>query len=104
MVTAGSRLSAAYRTAVPAETLRGRVEQAVAILQSLGGLPEPEESDGRHTIRSFDCPVAEVAGRHPEVCRLMETFLADILGVPVQQHCQTQPVPRCDFEIGGGGP
>src|SRR4051794_14940702 len=63
---AGNRLAADYRPPVPAKTLRGRVEQAVAVLEALGGLPEPEQSDGRHVIRSFDCPVAEVAAGHPE--------------------------------------
>lgn len=101
---AGERLAAAYRPAESALTLRGRVEQAVAVLEMLGGLPEPEQSDGRHAIRSFDCPVAQVAAHHPEVCRLMETFLAALVGAPVRQHCQTRPVPRCYFEIGDTRP
>jgi hypothetical protein len=36
---------------------------------------------------------------HPEVCLLVETVLADLVGVPVQQRCQTQPTPQCYFEI-----
>jgi hypothetical protein len=27
-------------------------------------------------------------------------MLADLIQVPVHQHCQTEPVPRCHFAIG----
>ena len=39
---------------------------------------------------------------HPEVCRLVETLLADVLGLPTQQRCQTDPAPQCIFEIETG--
>jgi hypothetical protein len=29
----------------------------------------------------------------------VETLLADIIGAPVQQRCQTDPVPKCYFEL-----
>jgi predicted ArsR family transcriptional regulator len=95
----GHRLAAAYRPAVPADTLRGRVEQALTVLGALGGLAESGADDGKLVIRSFDCPLAVAVAGHPEACRLVETLLADILGVPVHQRCQTAPSPRCYFEV-----
>lgn len=97
---AGRRLAAAHRPPAPAATLRDRVEQAVAVLGALGGLAEPDHSDGKLAIRSFDCPLAGLIASHPEVCLLAETLLAEIVGVPVRQSCQTGPPPRCYFEIG----
>ncbi len=77
-----------------------RADRALALLREFGGFCEPERQDGKVVLRCFDCPLAVVAVGHPEVCRLMETALADLLGVPVRQHCRTAPVPQCHFEIG----
>jgi predicted ArsR family transcriptional regulator len=100
----GHRLAAAFRPAARADTLRDRVEQAITVLGDLGGLAELERDDGKLIIRSFDCPLAVAVAGHPEVCRLVETLLADILGVTVRQRCQTEPSPRCYFEVGADGP
>jgi predicted ArsR family transcriptional regulator len=96
----GHRLAVAYRSPVQEDTPRDRVEQAIAVLGELGGLAELERDDGKLVIRSFDCPLAVAVVGHPEVCLLVETLLADILGAPVQQRCRMQPAPQCYFEIG----
>ena len=96
----GYRLAASHRPAVQAKDLPGRVAQAVALLGEWGGFCGSEGGDGRIILRCSDCPLALVVAGHPEVCRLMETVLADMLGVPVRQRCQTEPPPRCNFEIG----
>jgi predicted ArsR family transcriptional regulator len=100
----GRRLAATHRPDTPAGTLRERVEQAVSVLGSLGGLAEPEQADGKLVIRSFDCPLTALVESHPEVCLLVETFLADLIGAPVRQSCQRQPTPRCYFEVGTAAP
>jgi predicted ArsR family transcriptional regulator len=98
--TVGHRMAAEYRRAVPADGLRERAELAVSVLGSLGGLAELEGGDGRFVIRSFDCPLAVAVAGHPEVCRLVETLLAEVIGAAVHQRCQTEPVPQCYFEVG----
>jgi predicted ArsR family transcriptional regulator len=96
----GRRVAANQRSAVQAENLKDRITQAVTVMRELGGMAEAEEEDGKPVIRSFDCPLAVAVAGHPEVCRLVETMLADLVGVPVRQRCQTEPVPQCYFEIG----
>ena len=97
----GHRVAEEYRPAVPAGGLRERAELAVKVLVSLGGLPELEEAgDGKFAIRSFDCPLAMAVAHHPEVCRLVETLLADVIGAAVRQRCQREPALQCCFEIG----
>jgi predicted ArsR family transcriptional regulator len=96
---AGHRMAPNYRTPVRAGRTRDRVEQALTVLRELGGYCESERQDGKVALRCFDCALAPVVEGHPEVCRLVETVLADVLGVPVHQHCRTGPPPQCYFEI-----
>jgi hypothetical protein len=35
--------------------------------------------------------------RHPEVCRLAETFVSDVAGVPLHECCDRGPSPHCCF-------
>jgi predicted ArsR family transcriptional regulator len=102
--TVGHRMAAEYRPAVPADGLRERAELAVSVLGSLGGLAELEGDDGKFVIRSFDCPLAVATAEHPEVCRLVETLLADVIGAAVHQSCQTEPAPPCYFEVAATDP
>jgi len=97
--TVGHRLAPTYRPAVQASRPQERIRQAIAVLRELGGFCEEEGQDGKVVLRCFDCPLAVAVVGHPEVCRLVETVLADVLGMPVQQRCQTDPSPQCTFEI-----
>ncbi|MFL5243008.1 MAG: helix-turn-helix transcriptional regulator [Gemmataceae bacterium] len=95
----GSRLAPSYRPANRAGPLPERIEHAIEMLRQLGGFCKSEAEDGHIVLRCFECPLAVAAMDHPEVCRLIETLLADILSTPVQQRCQTNPTPQCRFEI-----
>lgn len=97
--TIGHRMAPNYRPAVQAGRRASRPEQAIAVLRELGGFCESEKQDGKIDIQCFDCPLAPVTLGHPEICVLVETVLADILGVPVQQRCRAEPTPQCRFEI-----
>jgi predicted ArsR family transcriptional regulator len=96
----GHRLAAAHRPEVQADNLSDRVAQAVTLLGDWGGFCRSEGQDGQLVLRCSRCPLALVVAGHPEVCRLVETVLADLLSVPVQQRCQAEPAPQCYFEIG----
>jgi hypothetical protein len=37
---------------------------------------------------------------HPELCLLVETMLAQIIGLPVQERCDRRESPRCFFLVG----
>jgi len=100
--TVGHRLAPSYRPAVPAEQPQKRVEQAISVLRELGGFCKSEGGNGKITLRCFECPLGLVVMGHPEVCQLVEALLADVLDLPVQQRCQTEPAPQCYFEIERG--
>lgn len=84
---------------VPADGVRVRLEAAVGVLNELGGLAELEESDGSSIIRGYSCPLAAVVPDHPEVCRMAETLLIELVGVPIYEHCDRGERPRCCFEV-----
>jgi predicted ArsR family transcriptional regulator len=100
--TVGHRLAANYRPAAPARRAHEYVSQAASVLRELGGFCEGERQNGKVVLRCFECPLAVAVASHPEVCGMMETLLADVLGVPVRQRCQTGPPPQCRFEIEAG--
>jgi len=76
-----------------------RLEAAVNVLNELGGLAELEERDGTVVIRGYSCPLAAVTPDHPEVCRMAETLITELAGVPVREHCERGESPRCCFEV-----
>ncbi len=79
---------------------RVRAEEAVAVLNELGGLAELEERDGGPAIiRGYGCPLAAVTPDHPEACRMVEALIAELAGVPVRERCERGGKPRCRFEV-----
>jgi predicted ArsR family transcriptional regulator len=78
---------------------RARTEEAVAMLNELGGLAELEEHDGDLAIRGYGCPLAAVTPDHPEACRMVETLIAELAGVSVRERCERGVKPRCCFEV-----
>jgi predicted ArsR family transcriptional regulator len=78
---------------------RARLESTVEVFNELGGLAELEERDGTLVIRGYSCPLAGVTPDHPEVCRMAETLITELAGVPVYEHCDRGERPRCCFEV-----
>lgn len=97
----GRRLAEEHSTR--ADGLHARLESAVRVLNELGGLAELEERDGALIIRGYSCPLAGVTPDHPEVCRMAETMIAELAGVPVRERCDRGERPRCCFEIASAG-
>ena len=93
---AGERVAAA-------DGARTRLEEAVATLNELGGFAELEEHNGDFIIRSYSCPLYSMVLDHPEVCRMIETLLSELTGIPVQEHCDRGGRPRCCFEVASFG-
>ena len=82
---------------------RARVQAAVDVLNELGGLAEIEEGDGTLIIRGYSCPLAAVTPDHPEACRMAETLVTRVAGVPVYERCDRGERPRCRFEVAISG-
>jgi len=85
--------------AVPTDGTRARLEAAAGVLTELGGLAELEERDGVLFIRGYSCPMAAVTPDHPEVCRMAETLVTEVAGLPVHERCERGERPRCCFEV-----
>jgi len=82
------------------ETVENRVQRAMLALESLGGASSVERADGKLSINSVtSCPFDVSVSAHPELCRLAESFLSEVTGLKVQEHCQKGLLPKCSFEI-----
>jgi predicted ArsR family transcriptional regulator len=97
---AGRRLARTFRRAEPSAGTDARVERAEDVLRELGGCCERQSENGTVVLACSVCPLAIAAEGHPEVCRLVETLLAEVVAGPVRNQCQRTP-PRCRFEIAG---
>ena len=80
--------------------LEARVRAASSLLEDLGGLNQVERENGGWVIRGHGCLLAEATHGRPEVCRAMESFLAELVEAPVHECCDRGDRPRCCFEIG----
>jgi predicted ArsR family transcriptional regulator len=95
----GHRLAAGLRGEVDGTDVRERTAQAAAVLGELGGMAKVEEAAGELVIRGADCPLAAVVEGHPAGCRLAETLLSELVGVPVVEHCQRGDQLKCAFHV-----
>jgi predicted ArsR family transcriptional regulator len=76
-----------------------RVEAASAFLEELGALHTVERLNGGLVIRGYNCLLAAAVHGRPEVCRAMQSLLAELLEAPVRECCERGERPRCCFEI-----
>jgi predicted ArsR family transcriptional regulator len=79
--------------------LEKRVQVALKVLAAIGGAAEAEQHDDKVVIQSMGCPLAAAVSAHPEVCRLAEALVAEVVKAPVEEHCNRDGAPRCRFEI-----
>lgn len=93
----GQRLARQWRLA-PGE-LRGRLRDTVELLNNLGGIAELEESEKQYLLQGYHCPFAVLVPAYPEVCKLAQTLLIELLGVPVVEQCQQSESAHCRFTI-----
>jgi len=76
-----------------------RVEAASLLLEELGALNTVEPSDQGLVIRGYGCLLSAAVHGRPEVCRAMESLLAELLEAPVRECCERGERPRCCFEV-----
>lgn len=78
--------------------LRTRAKMASDLLNDeLSAITHVEENS--LVIRGVACPLAAVTGKHPAMCRAMESLLCEILDVQVSECCDRSERPKCCFEI-----
>src|ERR1044072_5344120 len=80
-------------------TLNTRVDNALKVLESIGGAAQVVKHEDKLVIQSSSCPLAAAVTVHPEVCQLAESLVAEIVQAPVHELCDRSNQPKCRFEI-----
>ncbi len=83
----------------PTGNLRSRVARGSEMLNEQLGATTRVEKNGGWIIRGAGCPLAALTGKHPGVCRAMESLVSEVVGAPVRECCDRSERPRCCFEI-----
>ena len=96
---AGTKLAGELSSGRPSGTLRSRVMAASALLNDQLGAVTHVEQNGRYVIRGEGCPLSALTGKHPAVCRAMESLVKEVVGASVHECCERAERPRCCFEI-----
>lgn len=99
---AGRRLAAGQE--IPAGDLETRLRAAVDAIHGLGGSAELMAEDDGYTIKGYGCPLGGAVAGHPQLCRLTETMLEELTGVPLREACERGEQPRCRFQVRNGEP
>jgi predicted ArsR family transcriptional regulator len=68
-------------------------------LGELGGAARVVRGEGKLEIKSENCPFADAVAEHPEVCRMAESLVSEIVKRPVKETCDRTGKPKCSFEI-----
>jgi predicted ArsR family transcriptional regulator len=79
--------------------LEVRVQSALKVLEAIGGAAEIEQHEDKFVIQASGCPLAASVSVHPEVCRLAEALVAEVVKAPVVERCNREGRPKCRFEI-----
>ena len=86
---------------VPAgQNLESRVQNALKVLEAIGGAAAVVKHEDKFVIEGSGCPLAAAVTVHPEVCQLAESLVAEIVKAPVHEYCDRDGRPKCRFEIG----
>ncbi len=100
---AGHALAAPHLDPLRSRPTPDRIAYALRLLTDLGAIATTRKEKSRTFIQGQGCPLSEAVSNHPDVCRLVETLLADLTGRPVHEHCErrkSEGGPRCCFEVG----
>src|SRR5829696_6194916 len=73
--------------------LKSRIGKALAALEAIGGAARLERENEKLIICSESCPLATAVAAHPEVCRLAETLLSEVIQLEVREHCDRNGPP-----------
>jgi predicted ArsR family transcriptional regulator len=76
-----------------------RAAGAVKFLGTLGSIAEVIEEDGKLVIKGYGCPISKAVQADKRSCLAMESLLARLTGLNVQERCDHGTRPGCRFEI-----
>jgi predicted ArsR family transcriptional regulator len=86
--TLGKKIGAAWAADLH-ESLSGsdhdqRVAAAIRALDETGCEVEWLSGEGRLQITFHNCPYSNIVDQYPEICDMEQTFLEEVIGLPVQ--------------------
>jgi predicted ArsR family transcriptional regulator len=81
--------------------LRQKLATVSALLAELGAPNDIEEDGDAYLVRGHGCVLSTIVHEHAEACRSMESFLKELLDVPVNACCDRTDRPRCCFRVSG---
>lgn len=76
-----------------------RVDEALSSLKELGGAATAVKENGHILIKSESCLFADAVSEHPEVCKIAESMIEEIVCKPVTETCDRTATPKCRFVI-----
>jgi predicted ArsR family transcriptional regulator len=79
--------------------LDARLGESLKILEALGGAAKVIRENDKITIKSESCPFTEAVSEHPEICKVAEAMIEEIVERPVKEVCDRANSPKCCFEI-----
>jgi predicted ArsR family transcriptional regulator len=99
---AAHALAAPHAAAARQQSPEQRLAYALALLTDLGAVATLHKGADDTRIQGEACPLSQAVRNHPEVCKLVQTLLADVIGQPVSERCdRDSPAgPRCCFTVG----
>jgi predicted ArsR family transcriptional regulator len=99
-----ARLEAEYAPRLAGLGFRERVEELARLATEHGHMAEVVElPDGGLAIRHCNCPIQDVAVRHPLPCQNEQQMYARLLGAPVERSTWVRDAaPDCTYQVKEG--
>jgi len=79
--------------------LEADLKKTIGVLEELGGAARIEHVGDDVIIQSESCPFADAVAEHPEVCKIAESMIGEIVGREVTEKCDRTAAPKCCFLI-----
>ncbi len=93
-------VAARYNTQRVDGTIEERLQHLVEVLGEEGFMAAVSRVDGNTVLTELNCPYLYVGQRHPEVCRIDQTLIRQVLGADVEQtSCVLNGDASCVFSV-----
>ncbi len=86
-------------TTRPSGNPQERIQTALKFLRGLGSLVQMTEDDGNVVISGHVCPIARAVAADARTCTAVETLLRELIGLPVEEHCNHGELQSCRFIV-----
>lgn len=90
-------------TIEPEGDLRSRLDEAVRLVNALGGAAYVDRGEPEPVIRGTCCPIAAIVHDNPLGCAALESALTQVVGLPVHADCDVSGRPNCRFRVAADG-